>query len=169
MVLEGARVADAGVDYDDFFRLHYPRVVRVVHSVLGDRARAEEVAQEAFVRLYQRWSRVASYDRPDAWVRRVAVRLAVRVARRDRLRTTLERRAETGTRTADVDTRGGLDLVGRLPRNQRLAIVLHYVDDLAVADVAAAMGCAEATVRVHLHRGRRRLAELMSWEVGVDE
>jgi RNA polymerase sigma-70 factor (ECF subfamily) len=59
--------------------------------------------------------------------------------------------------------------VGRLPRNQRLAIMLHYVDDLAVTDVASAMGCAEATVRVHLHRGRRRLAELMSWEVRVDD
>lgn len=162
-------MADVAGDYDDFFRLHYPRVVRVVHGVLGDRARAEEVAQEAFVRLYLRWSRVSSYDRPDAWVRRVAVRLAARVARRDRLRTTLERRAQAERRPATDGSPHDLAVIGRLPRNQRIAILLHYVDDLPVADVAAAMGCAEATVRVHLHRGRRRLAQLMSWEVQVDD
>src|SRR3954454_5179251 len=120
VVLEGARVADASGDYDDFFRTHYPRVVRVVHGVLGDRARAEEVAQEAFVRLYQRWARVSTYDRPDAWVRRVAVRLAVRVARRDRLRTTLERRADARTTAPqNAATDGDLHLVSDLPRNQR--------------------------------------------------
>ena len=164
-------MADVAGDYDDFFRVHYPRVVRVVHGVTGDRARAEEVTQEAFVRLYLRWARVSAYDRPDAWVRRVAVRLAVRVARRDRLRTTLERRAAEPTRGTDTpaDTTRDLATVGLLPRNQRLAIVLHYVDDLSIPDVAAVMGCAEATVRVHLHRGRRRLAELMTWEVTADE
>jgi RNA polymerase sigma-70 factor (ECF subfamily) len=166
-------VAEATVDFDDFFRLHYARIVRVVHGVTGDRARAEEVAQEAFVRVFQRWSRVSSYDRPDAWVRRVAVRLAVREARRDRLRTTLERRAPAA-RTPAVggplaeEPPAAFDHVRVLPRNQRVAIVLHYLDDLPVADVAAAMGCSEPTVRVHLHRGRRRLAELMSPEVNVD-
>jgi RNA polymerase sigma-70 factor (ECF subfamily) len=163
-------VADIAVDYDDLFRAHYPRVVRVVQSVLGDRARAEEVAQEAFVRVYVNWSRVSGYDRPDMWVRRVAVRLAVRVARRDRMRTTLERRAdEPPPPGPDDDSRGALRLLPKLPRNQRLAVVLHYVDDLPVAQVARAMGCAEPTARVHLHRGRRRLEELLAKEVGGDD
>jgi RNA polymerase sigma factor (sigma-70 family) len=174
---EGAPVADNAADqpahnaadYDDFFRLHYPHVVRVVHSILGDRARAEEVAQEAFVRLYLRWARVSTYDQPAAWTRRVAVRLAFRVSRRDRVRSALERRAATIDLSDEPAPATDLSLVRRLPRNQRVAVTLHYVEDLSIPDVAAAMGCAEATVRVHLHRARRRLAELMSWEVAADD
>ena len=162
-------MADNAGDYDDFFRLNYSHVVRVVHSILGDRARAEEVAQEAFVRLYLRWDRVSTYDQPVAWTRRVAVRLALRVSRRDRMRSALERRAVAAEPRGERAPATDLDLVGRLPRNQRVAIVLRYVEDLSIPDVAAAMGCAEATVRVHLHRGRRRLAELMSWEVAADD
>lgn len=162
-------MADNPRDYDEFFRLHYGHIVRVVHSVLGDKARAEEVAQEAFVRLYLRWDRVSAYDHPVAWTRRVAVRLAFRVSRRDRLRTTLERRAVAADAVEAPDTAPDLQLVRRLPRNQRVAITLRYVEDLSIPDIAAAMGCAEATVRVHLHRGRHRLGELMSWEVPADD
>ncbi|MDX6284635.1 MAG: hypothetical protein QOG53_120 [Frankiales bacterium] len=155
--------AEAAADYDAFFRTEYGQVVRVVQGVLGDRARAEEVAQEAFVRLLVRWDKVATYERPDAWVRRVAVRLAVRVSRRDRMRTVLERRVEP-----PVEKQSSSEvfrLLDRLPRAQRVAIVLHYLEDRPVSDIAAVLGCAEVTARVHLHRARRRLEELLSWQV----
>ena len=48
--------------------------------------------------------------------------------------------------------------VRRLPARQGQAIALHYLEDLPIADIAEAMGCAENTVKVHLHRGRRSLA-----------
>lgn len=156
-------------DYDVLFRAEYPRVLRVCQALLRDRERAEDVTQEAFIRLYTHWHRVASYDRPDAWVRRVAVRLAVRTAKRDRRRTWLERETATGqgqstaTPTTDV-----FAIAATLPRQQQLAVVLHYVDDLPMADVAAAMGCAEPTARVHLHRARRRLGELLAGQVAHD-
>lgn len=151
--------------YDEFFRAEYPSVLRLCHGLLGDRARAEEVAQEAFLRLHFNWNRVARYERPDAWIRRVAVRLALRVQHRDRRRVTLERtwsRERPATAAAsDTDV---LELLRQLPRNQRIAVTLRYVDDLATADIAVIMGCAEATARVHLHRGRQRLAELLTWK-----
>lgn len=155
--------------YDEFFRSEYPRVLRLCHGLLGDRARAEEVAQDAFMRLYLHWSRVRRYDRPEAWIRRVAVRQAVQVQRRDRQRTTLERKWLREQAVAASDSAPDvLRLLTRLPRNQQLAVLLRYVDDLPVADIAAVIGCAEATARVHLHRGRQRLAELLSWEPGPD-
>jgi len=52
-------------------------------------------------------------------------------------------------------------LLRRLPRNQRAAIVLHYYADRPVKDVAATLGVSPATARVHLHRGRRRLRQLL--------
>jgi RNA polymerase sigma-70 factor (ECF subfamily) len=101
-------------------------------------------------------------------VRRVAIRMAVRVLRRDRLRPSLERKSLMPASTSLAAEGGLLSHVAQLPRNQRLAVVLHYVDDLPVSEVAAVLGCAEATARVHLHRGRRRLAELIAGEVTVD-
>ena len=158
------RVAEAaagvGADYDAFFRAEYAKVVRVVQGVIGDRARAEDVAQEAFVKVYIHWHQVSTYERPDAWVRRVAVRLAIRVARRDRRRTLLERRAEPITTTpAETDI---MARVATLPRAQRVAIVLHYLEDRPVSEIAEVLGCADVTARVHLHRARRRLEELAS-------
>ena len=68
-------------------------VLRTVFLILGDRGRAEEVTQEAFIQLLTHWRKVSRYERPEAWVRRVAIRLAVRTVRRERLRTVLEREA----------------------------------------------------------------------------
>jgi RNA polymerase sigma-70 factor (sigma-E family) len=137
------------------FRDEYPSIVRTAYLMLGDREAAEDVAQEAFVRLYARWSRVSRYDRPGAWVRRVAIRLAVRARRRA---ATLPLQAEQlGHQEApgDPDLRRALLA---LPAKQRAAVVLHYLEDLPVADVAELMGCAVSTAKVHLHRARKRLA-----------
>ena len=165
-------MADAGADYDAFFRAEYPRVVRFAQGVLGDRARAEEVAQEALARLFVRWERVSRYDRPDAWVRRVALRLAVNVARRDRMRALLERRVEALPKTSPtvaVEQTDYSAVLARLPRAQRVAVVLHYLEDRPVADVAAVLGCAEATARVHLFRARQRLGQLLNSERAADD
>ena len=156
-------VEAAAADYDAFFRAEYAGVLRVVQGVLGDRARAEEVAQEAFVRLYVRWDRISQYDRPDAWIRRVAIRLAVKVARRDGLRGLVERRvAPMPEAPQQTDLTA---VLAQLPRAQRIAVALHYLEDRPVADVAVVLGCKEATARVHLHRARKRLTELISWQV----
>jgi hypothetical protein len=67
-----------------FFVAEYPALVRTVTLVLHDRSRAEEIAQDAFVQLLRHWSKVCRYESPGAWVRRVAIRLAVRDANRER-------------------------------------------------------------------------------------
>ena len=143
------------------FRDEYPAIVRTAYLMLGDRAAAEDVAQEAFARLYARWRRISRYERPGAWVRRVAIRLASRARRRmPRLEPVVEE--ATGPETpADLDLHRA---VLALPPNQRAAVVLHYLEDLPVDEVAALMGVAPATARVHLHRARRRLATLLGEE-----
>jgi RNA polymerase sigma-70 factor (ECF subfamily) len=138
-------------------------VTRTIRLIVRDRARAEDIAQDAFLQLFRDWPRIAAYERPEAWLRRVAIRLAVRGLRRDALWSRvrglfLPRPAPTAS---DGDV---LEAVGRLPRAQRAAIVLHYYEDRPVVEIAALLGCSEATARVHLHRGRRRLAELLGEE-----
>lgn len=151
-------------DYTWFFREEFPAVVRTVALVLHDVSRAEEIAQEAFIELLARWKRISRYDRPDAWVRRVAVRLAVRTLRRDRLRQKLERSTEAPTRFAPLDI-DVVRAVAVLPSSQRAAVVLYYFEDRPVSEVAEILGCSQPTARVHLHRARKRLRGLLNEEV----
>lgn len=149
--------------FDDCFRAEYASVVRVVAPIVGSVAEAEAVTQDAFVKAFVRWSRIGGYDRPGAWVQRVAIRDAVRVAARARRTSTPLDDHAAGT-TPGADEAGGdvdpelLRAIGALPARQRACVVLHHLDDRPVAEIATTLGCREATVRVHLHRARSALA-----------
>ncbi len=160
-------MARPGPEYTWFFRSQYPMVLRTVFLILGDRGRAEEVTQEAFIQLLTHWRKVSRYERPEAWVRRVAIRLAVRTVRRDRLRTVLEREAprrEEG-RPFDVDL---ADALRQLPVKQRACVLLFYFEDRPIAEVVDILGISDGAVKVHLHRARKRLSELLREEVDED-
>jgi RNA polymerase sigma factor (sigma-70 family) len=160
------RVTDRWLEYGAFFRAEFPRVQRTIELMLRDHGRAEEIAQDAFVQLLANWNKVSRYERPDAWVRRVAIRLAARSARRDRLFSLL--RLDIAPPADPPDGRYDVPMaVSRLSTSQRAAIVLHYYEDRPVSEIAAILGCAEPTARVHLHRGRRRLAQLLKEDDGA--
>ena len=151
------------------FRAEYVRTTRTVFLVVHDRGHAEEIAQDAFMQLLDRWATVSGYDQPGAWVRRVAIRMAVRHLRRERMRSVLERRTQLEPETSEELTLPQTEVlaaVRQLPTNQRVAVVLHYFEDRPVADIADALGCAPATARVHLHKARQRLAAILREEVG---
>jgi RNA polymerase sigma factor (sigma-70 family) len=156
-------------EFSWLFTREYRSIVRSVDMVLHDHARAEEITQDAFVRLLQHWNRVSKYDRPGAWIRRVAIRLAAREAVRERRRPSVERVGTGPSLPADVpDGVVDLDLwraVRTLPPRQRAVVALFYLEDMPIAEVADIVGCSESTVSVHLHRARRRLAELVGEEV----
>jgi RNA polymerase sigma-70 factor (ECF subfamily) len=148
------------LEFDEFFASTYPAIVRSAALVVGDREVARELAQDAFVKALVHWKRVRTYDRPEAWVRKVAFRMALRAKGREPQRGALSEPV-VSDRVADVDL---LRVISQLPPMQRAAIALHYLDDLPVEEVAATLGCAPSTARVHLHRGRTRLAELLHEE-----
>lgn len=132
-------------------------MVRMISPIVGSVADAEAIAQDAFLKAFTRWKRIGQYDKPGAWVRRVAIRDAVRFAERNR-RTVPGppvRTDPTDAVAAHLDLQGAL--LG-LPPKQRACVVLHYLADWPVSDVAEATGCRETTVRVHLHRARGALA-----------
>jgi RNA polymerase sigma-70 factor (ECF subfamily) len=155
-----APTGPTGPSFDDAFRAEYAAVVRVVSPIVGSVAEAEAVAQDAFLKAYLRWRRVGRYDEPGAWIRRVAIRDAVRVAGRR------ERTGRRGPASPDPSDAASthIDLeraLAHLTARQRACVVLHHLAGWPARDVAAALGCSEATVRVHLHRGRATLATLL--------
>ena len=152
--------ADMEAEFAALFRAEFPHVVRTVHAIVRDRPRAEDLAQDAFVQAIRHWHKIAAYDRPDAWVRRVAIRLAMRDVRRQRLWALVRRDVRTPPplQPRDLDV---FDAIGQLPGMQRAAIALFYLEDRPTAEIADLLGCSEPTARVHLHRGRKRLAVIL--------
>lgn len=149
-------------DFDTSFPDLYGLAYRVAFRLLGNREESEEVAQEALARAGIRWHRLVRRGRPDAWVVRVAGRLAVDVWRRrtTRDRTPIVAQAATSSFEAPVMDRMVLhEHLARLPRRQREVVVLRYVGDLSEAAVAAALGCSVGAVKQHASRGLTTLRQ----------
>ena len=155
-------VRDEDVGFEAVYEAERRAMLRLAFALTGRLGEAEDLTQEAFLRLHQRWDRVSRYDRPGAWLRRVLVNLATSRARRlaveARTLTRLGRERSPLVRLDGEDTEFWA-AVRTLPRRQAQAIALYYLDDRTTADIAAILGCAEPTVRIHLHRGREALRE----------
>jgi RNA polymerase sigma-70 factor (ECF subfamily) len=149
-------------DFEEFYAANYGKVAALVTAVLGDRHEADDVTQEAFARALARWPRVSGYELPEAWVRQVAMRLAIDTGRRLR-RTLWTLRNLPLLRAADPDPGDSLPFtaLGRalwlIPMREREVIVLHYVADLSVEQIAHDRNIPVGTVKARLASGRRRL------------
>ena len=169
----GARLPVGGggsgesVTFEELYRRDYTAVVGLVYALSGSRHVAEELAQEAFLSAHRLWGRIGEYDDPGAWVRRVAVNHAVSVVRRRSAEARTLLRLASQRPLPDAlpgEAEAFWRAVRRLPTRQAQVIALHYLEDRSVKDIAAVLECAEATVRVHLHRGRNALAAALGEE-----
>ena len=143
-----------------FCEREHPRLVGSLALYLGDRHVAEELAQDALVRLCQHWPRVRDMASPEAWLRRVAFNLARSMLRRR----SAERRAmarhggDVLEQWRDDATVIALrEAVGELPARMREAVIRRYVLGESVRSVAESMRCAEGTVKALTHKGIQRL------------
>jgi RNA polymerase sigma-70 factor, ECF subfamily len=154
-------------DFDTTFRDHYAGMVRSLGLACGDREAAADAVQEAFTRAYVRWRRISRYDDPAGWVRHVALnRLRDHFRRAERGRRAVDRLAGQAAVGADAaPPKAGdeelLNSLVELPRQQRIAVALFYVEQLSVREVAEAMRLSEGAVKYHLHAGRERLRGLI--------
>lgn len=150
--------------FEQFFREQYASLAALGAALTGDRATGGDLAQEALRITHQQWRTVSVYERPGAFARRTMINRASNERRR-RGREARALRRLAGLRGRNVSRTPVLPMdplwaeVAALPPNQRAAVALRYVDDRSTADIADALGCAEATVRVHLHRAHRTLAD----------
>jgi RNA polymerase sigma-70 factor (ECF subfamily) len=143
-----------------FYRREFPKMVALAAAVSGNRAIAEDLAQEAMLRAHRHWNRVSTYERPGAWVRRATINLSLSATKRAtaELRRMLRFPEPSVLPEPRPPDEGVWRAVGALRGNQRAAIALHYLEDRSIGEIAAILQISEATARVHLHRGRRALA-----------
>lgn len=155
-------------DFDATFRAHYPSMVRSLGLSCGDPEAAADAVQDAFTRAFTRWKRISGYDDPAAWIRHVALnRLRDHyrhVGRGRRVLERLGRRDETEVPAPELppEDSGVADALARLPRQQRTAAALFYVEQLSVREVARSMRLSEGAVKYHLHAARAALRENVS-------
>jgi RNA polymerase sigma-70 factor (ECF subfamily) len=154
--------AAAQRDFTECYAASFRPLVTQLYVYTGDLELAHDLVQEAFCRALDRWSKVAGYEDPVAWVRRVAFNLAnsrwqrTKVALRHLRRQRVEHVAGPNPdRVAVVRALAGL------PDAQRRVVVMHYLADLGVAEIAAHEGVPVGTVKSWLHRGRTALAGLI--------
>ena len=158
--LRARRYADA---FERLLDRYQERVFRLAISILGDVARAEEVTQDIFLKL---WRALPAYNgraAPSTWLYAIARNTCLSAVRSNTYRRTLPlEEAGTPRRPENVSTHAEiLQLVNRLPKAHREAITLYYLEDRDVKEVARLLGLSEGTVKSHLHRGRRALADMM--------
>jgi RNA polymerase sigma-70 factor, ECF subfamily len=151
------------VDFDGFYAAHFQSLTIQLYAYTGDLAAAQDVVQEAFCRALARWKRVSDLNDPLAWIRRVAWNLATSQWRRARTAALFARRHRVEHAPEPGPDRVALTrALATLPAQHRRAIILHYLADLPVRDIAAQEGVSEGTVKAWLYRGRAALAARLS-------
>jgi RNA polymerase sigma-70 factor, ECF subfamily len=136
----------------EFCRAEYRRLVGVLSLYCGEPQVAEELAQDALIRVVSNWSRVRGFDSPSAWTYRVAINLANSYLRRRLAERRATRRlsARASAVQHDPDTPTAIAVraaVASLPKRERAVVVLRFFADLSVRDVSELLGCPEGTVK----------------------
>ncbi len=152
--------------FEAFYASTYRRVIGQVFALLGDLHDAEDATQDAFAKASFHWKRISAYDAPEAWVRRVAFNQAYNTARRaKRGLVALARHGPPEHVPAVSSDRVDVHrAMRRLRPRHREVLVLHYVAELPLDEVARELRLPLGTVKSRLNRARRALAEQLGDE-----
>jgi RNA polymerase sigma-70 factor (ECF subfamily) len=146
-------------DFESFYAASLRPLTVQLYAYTGDLGTAQELVQEAYCRALVRWHQVCELDDPIAWVRRVALNLAASRWRKARTAMAFARRQREEPAPEPSPDRVALArAIATLPVRQRRVVVLFYVADLPVREIARQEGVAEGTVKTWLRRGRAALA-----------
>jgi len=168
-----APAPQTAVDVDAFvvemFHAHSSSLVRLARLFVDDRNAAEDLVQEAFIRLARSAHRIDDPNKAPAYLRSIVLNLTRDHNRRGLV--SLRQRLPFESSSADLDERlveqeeqrRVLDALRELPHRQRVCLVLRYYDELGIDDIASTLGLSRNSVKTHLQRGlaalERRLAQ----------
>jgi len=146
------------MNFEEFAATRMPGVLRFAAILAGERAIAEDLAQEVLIRTYSRWDRIGGLDRPELYVRKMMLNEFLSWRRRS------WRQIPAGDRTLELvsaapdhaaehtEREALLAELRKLPRRQRAVLVLRYYEDRDDTEIAELLGCSPGTVRSHASR-----------------
>jgi RNA polymerase sigma-70 factor (sigma-E family) len=146
--------------FDEFLGARLVALLRYATVVTCDPHLAEDIVQDVMIRAQQRWARISGTDQPEAYVKRMVLNQFLSWRRRRAANAlplslpAIESSAVAGqdTATGVVERQALLGQIAALPPRQRAVIALRYYEDRSDAEIAALLGCSEATVRSHCSR-----------------
>jgi RNA polymerase sigma-70 factor (ECF subfamily) len=155
------RPIDLTSGFEPFFEEHRPGLFRALVVLTGDPSEAEELMQEAFFRVWERWGRVRDLENPAGYLHRTAVNLFR--SRYRRARYVAKRRLHLASEVVDplaqVEHRdSALRALSRLTPRQRAAVVTTVLLGYDVSEAAALLGIRPGTVRTLVSQARERLS-----------
>ncbi|HWL42225.1 MAG TPA: sigma-70 family RNA polymerase sigma factor [Ilumatobacter sp.] len=147
-------ITPTGPTFEELYATQYASMVRLAHALVDTRQRAEEVVQDAFAAVYERFDRL---EHPTAYLRTCVLNGCRRAIRRRMLRRAREFAVvDSGS---ELTYNHVLDAVRRLPHKQRSMIALRYDLQLTDAEIAATLGVPIGTVKSTLHRALTALRQ----------
>ncbi len=161
-------------EYEEIIRPIEPKMMRSVWRIVQDPERAKDAFQDALEKVWKKWSRIRKHPNPQALILRICTNTAMdhlRRGRREKRHEELELKGElvadpAPTAAAQLESQEiqteVMTALSQLPRNQSEAMVMRFVQDLPYSAIAEAIGCAEATVRTHIARGRASLRQMIA-------
>jgi RNA polymerase sigma-70 factor (sigma-E family) len=143
--------------FEEFAQARLPALLAFATVLTGQRATAEDLAQEVLIRAHDRWGQIGSMDRPELYVRKMLLNEFLSWRRRSwRLipaGSLLFNAAVTADHAVDYgEHMAMLGEIGKLPRRQRAVLALRYYEDRSDAEIAELLGCAPSSVRAYASR-----------------
>ena len=159
-------------DFECLYQTSYGKILGTLTAMLGDRAAAEDCAQDAFERAYKKWSTWQPIAPAEAWVHRIAINAAVSYQRKMRLREVGEvirriGRPGLGPDPQDhIEHRDLAEALAKLPPKQAAAIVLRHYHGYTNRAIAQSLGIPERTVASRLAMAKDRLRVMLKHSYG---
>ena len=161
-------------DFERLYNISYPRILRTLIAVLGDRDAAEDCVQDAFERAYKNWATFKPIAPAEAWVHRIAINAAISYQRKMRIREVGEVIKRIGRPHLAADPQeiaAGRDVahaLTQLPPKQAAAIVLRYYHGYTNRAIAQSLGMPERTVASRMGVARAKLREMLKYSYGPE-
>jgi RNA polymerase sigma-70 factor (ECF subfamily) len=173
----GGIAAEASIDVDalviDLFRQEASSLVRLARLFVDDRNAAEDLVQEAFIRLARGGHRIRDREKAPAYLRSIVLNLARDHNRRGLMSLRHHVPQDDQAAVEDEialrdDQQRVIDALRELPHRQRDCLVLRYYDDLGIDDIASTLGISRNSVKTHLRRALRTLERELASDFDPD-
>ena len=149
--------------FEEFAASRLPALLNFAAVLAGDRAIAEDLAQDVMIRAYARWDRIGGLDQPELYVRKMILNEFLSWRRRSwRLIPAADAGVQSASVTPDhaheyTEREALLGEIGKLPRRQRAVLVLRYYSGRSDTEIAELLGCTPGTVRGYASRALKAL------------
>ena len=147
--------------FAEFFRTCLPVVTRTLTALSGDTRVVEDIAQDALLIARHRWDDIRSYDKPEAWVLKVALRLMRRWQQRHQCETPLVSVPAVDVLDQVHEVEAVHSALRQLSPRHSEVVALHHLLGYSISEIASVLMVGESTVRTHLTRGRAELRRIL--------